>query len=94
MNTSLDQISKWRAAAEREGFEVIAPCEVVLSDGSALRATALVKVGPPQGMIVDPEWSALQPYSERLLADGFGYSVVTIGDEDLSDMIRDWQGED
>lgn len=94
MDTASDQFSRWHAAAKREGFEVIAPCEVVLSDGSILKATALVKVGPPRGMIVDPEWSVLQPHRERLLADGFGYSVVTIGDEDLSDMIREWRGDD
>ena len=94
MNTVPDQISRWHAAAKRGGFEVIAPCEIVLSDGAILRATALVMVGAPRGMIVDPEWSAIQPHAERLLADGFGYSVVTIDDDDLSDMIREWQGDE
>jgi hypothetical protein len=91
MSTEQDQISRWRAAAVRDGFEVIAPYEVVLSNGSMLKATALVKVGPPRGMVVDPEWSVLEPHGEQLLADGFGFSVVTIGDEDLSDMLTDWR---
>jgi hypothetical protein len=92
MSMDPDQIGKWRAAGLRAGFEVIAPCKIVLSDGSKVEATALVKVGPPAGMVVDPEWSVLEPHAEQLVADGFGYSTVTIGDDDLGELLRDWGG--
>jgi len=93
MSTNSDQIGWWRAAGLRDGFEVIAPCKVELSDGSTVEATALVKVGPPRGMVVDPLWSVLEPHAEQLVADGFGFSAVTIDDDDLSDLLRDWGGE-
>lgn len=89
-----EQISWWLAAGRRHGFEVTAPCKLVLSDGSTLEATALVKVGPPIGMVVDPDWSVIEPHADRLIADGFGYSAVTIdsGDEGFSEMLEDWAG--
>lgn len=58
-----------------------------------MRATALVDVGPPKGMVVDPQWSVLEPHADQLVADGFGFSAVTIGDEDLSDLLAEWRGE-
>lgn len=51
-----------------------------------------MKVGPPNGMVVDPEWSVLEPHAEQLLADGFGFSAVTIDDGDLSELLSDWGG--
>lgn len=71
-----------------------APCKLFLGDGSTLDATALVKVGPPKGMVVDPDWSVIEPHADRLLAEGFGFSAVTLdnGDDDLSEMLRDWHG--
>lgn len=89
MNT--EQTSRWLATGQRLGIEVIAPCRLVLSDGSRLEATALVKVGPPGGMVVDAEWSVLEPHADQLVRDGYGYSAVAIGeDDDLSDLIQDW----
>ena len=92
MSMDADQIGKWRAAGLRTGFEVISPCKVVLSNGSTVEATALVKVGPPNGMVVDLEWSVLEPHAEQLVADGFGYSAVAIDDDDLNELLRDWGG--
>ena len=94
MTANSDQISKWRAAGLRDGFDVIAPCKVVLSNGSTLEATALVRIGPPRGMVVDPQWSVLEPHAEQLVADGFSYSAVTIDDDDLGEMLRDWRSEE
>lgn len=86
-----DQTNRWLAAGQRLGIEVIAPCQLVLGDGSKLEATALVKIGPPKGMVVDPEWSVLEPHADQLVSEGFGYSAVTIDEDvDLSDMLRDW----
>jgi hypothetical protein len=85
-----DQIDRWRAVGVQTGLEVIAPCSLVLSTGSIVEATALVKIGPEQGMVVDPEWSVLEPHAEQLLADGFGFSAVTIDDADVGELLRDW----
>jgi hypothetical protein len=87
-----DQISAWRDAGLALDIEVIAPCKLALSDGSALEATALVKVGPPNGVVVDPDWDVLQPHADRLVADGYGFSAVTLdgGTEGLVDMLQDW----
>ena len=93
MIVNLEQVSCWRAAGVRAGFEVVAPCKVLLSNGSTVEATALLKLGPSRGMVVDPEWSVLEPHAEQLVADGFGYSAVTIDhDSDLSEMLADWIG--
>ena len=82
-------MAKWRAAGLRHELEVVAPCKVQLSNGAIVEATALVSVGPPNGMVVDPEWSVLEPHAAQLAADGFGFSAVTIGDDDLSEMLLD-----
>ena len=72
---------------------MIAPCKLTLSDGSALQATALVKVGPPNGMVVDPEWSVLEPHAKQLLADGYGFSAVTLEGDEIGDILADWRGD-
>lgn len=86
-----EQAHRWLAAGRRLGIEVIAPCHLVLGNGSTLEATALVKTGPPSGMVVDPEWSVLEPHVDQLVSEGFGFSAVAIGEhDDLSDLLRDW----
>jgi len=86
------QIERWHAASLRLGFKVFAPCKVKLSDGSTVEATALVMIGPPKGMVVDPQWKILAPYAGQLMADGYGFSAVEIGEDDasLSRMLQDW----
>ncbi len=90
-----DQAGEWRAAGSRMAFEVEAPCRVRLSDGSIVEATALVKIGPSKGMVVDPKWSVIEPFAKELIADGFGFSAISItgNDADLADVIRDWAGD-
>ena len=91
MSTDADQIGQWRAAGLRTGIEVVTPCKVLLSNGLTVVATALVMVGPSRGVVVDPKWTVLQPHAEQLVADGFGYSVVTISDdEDLGEVLSEW----
>jgi hypothetical protein len=96
MTTISDQGSLWLAAGSRIGFEVVAPCRVTLNDGRIVQATALVKVGSPNGMVIDPRWSVIEPFADQLVAEGFGYSAIEIGenddDSDLIDLIRDWDG--
>jgi hypothetical protein len=76
------------------GFEVVAPCKITLSNGSIVEATALVNVGSPKGMVIDPKSSVIAPFADQLVADGFGYSVIEItgDDADLVEVIRDWSG--
>jgi len=93
MNMNEEQIAKWRVAGLGAGIGVLAPCKVLLSNGSVVEATALVMVGPSRGMVVDADWSVIEPHAAQLVADGFGYSVVTVGDDDdLVEMLRDWNG--
>lgn len=92
-----DQSRLWLAAGSRIGFEVVAPCTVMLSDGRAVEVAALVKVGSPNGMVVDPAWHVIEPFADQLVTDGFGYSAITISenddDSDLIDVIHDWNGD-
>jgi len=92
MSIEPDQASRWRDAGLRHGVEVIAPCTIRLRDGTEVQATALVKVGPINGMVIDPEWRVLEPHAAQLVAEGYGYSVVEIGGDDLTEMLRDWRG--
>ena len=42
-------------------------------------------------MTADPEWAAIEPFVDALTADGFGYSCVSVGDDDdLREMLWDW----
>lgn len=92
MGQEVDQTSIWLEAGSRLKIEVIAPCEIVLSDGSWFSATALIKVGPRNGMVVDPAWSVLEPHADQLVADGFGYSAVEMRNDHaaIAEMLTDW----
>jgi hypothetical protein len=90
-----DQGGEWSAAGSRMGFKVEAPCRLKLSDGSVVEATALVKIGPSKGIVVDPDWDVIKPFYKQLVADGFGFSAISItgNDADLVDVVRDWSGD-
>lgn len=90
-----DQGGEWRAAGSRLGFEVVSPCRLILSSGLVVEATALLKIGPSKGIVVDPNWNVIEPFFKELLADGFFFSSISItgNDADLVDVIRNWKGE-
>ena len=90
MSKDDEQAVWWRAAGNRHGIEVVSPCSLTLSNGVTIKIAALVKVGPPMGMAVDPVWSTLAPHADQLAKDGYGYSVVEIDNDDISEMLRDW----
>lgn len=84
----------WQRTGARLGIEVIAPATVDLAGRSVRFAALLPQFGGPNGMLVDPDWSAIEPHVAALEAAGFSFSCVTIGsdadDASLWDMLRDW----
>jgi hypothetical protein len=78
-------------------IEVVAPFDVVLSDGAQLRVGALVKnFGPPRGMLVAFDYDTLKPHVQKIIEDGYGYSAQ-LGNSTagynrttMLDILRDW----
>jgi hypothetical protein len=90
----------WLDLAHRLGIEIIAPFNLELS-GVRVKFTALLpQFGAPAGMVVDADWSNIDPHQSSLLAAGYGFSCVGPGDPtDLDDpeqmaatreMLADW----
>ena len=88
------EISAWHAVANDLGIEIVSPCEVDLGQLGILHATALVRnFGPKNGMVVDPAWSILKPFSNALLEAGYGFSRIKLGEYErarMIDVLRDW----
>ena len=88
------EIAAWHAAANDLGIEIMAPCEVDLGQFGVLHATALVRnFGAKNGMVADPAWSVLEPFSDALLEAGYGYSCIGFGEYERAgtiDVLRDW----
>lgn len=62
---------------------------------SRVTFTALLpQIGGESGMIVDPEWTVIEPHADMLWKLGYGYSAVSLGLDDDYDsareMLRDW----
>lgn len=41
--------------------------------------SACPRIWGPQGNGIDAKWSVIEPYSDRLIEDGYGFSIVNIG---------------
>jgi hypothetical protein len=84
----------WLEIGRRLGIEVVAPAQVELS-GVVARFTALLpQFGGAKGMIVDANWSAIEPHAPALVAAGYGFSCVQAGDamdpDCPTEMLADW----
>jgi hypothetical protein len=94
----LDPTLFWVRASEDLGIEIVTPFEMNFSDGSRLKAAALVKnFGARIGMIVDPDYAVLRPHTDKLVGSGYGYSVWDPGIYDRALAIWaladwDWSG--
>ena len=88
------QILAWRRVASELGVRVVTPCQITLNSGQTFLATALVEVGPPNGIVVDTDWQVLRPHATALVDEGYGYSAISLDDDfDRSGMVevlRDW----
>jgi hypothetical protein len=89
-----DQVHAWRKVASDFGIEIITPCEIRLSNGTRLLATALVRgFGAENGMVIDPSYAVLGPHRDTLRADGYGYCAMELSGTDrtaLIEMFADW----
>jgi hypothetical protein len=88
-------VTFWTQAQRDLQIEVVAPFEVLFSDGSRLRVDALVKdFGAPKGMLVHQSYDLLKPFVGRILEDGYGYSS-NVGDSPyekgaVAEILKDW----
>lgn len=92
---SVGQVQAWKRVAVELGFSVEAPCDVTLTDGTHVKATAHLKdFGGRNGMIVDPVWAILKPHAQALEASGYGYSCVTLDQSSdrasIIEVLSDW----
>ena len=88
-------VAFWMEAGRDLQIEVIAPFEVLFSDGSRVRVDALVKdFGAPNGMLIHQSYEVLKPFIGRILENGYGYSS-NIGDGSyekaaFTEVLKDW----
>ena len=84
----------WNEIGRRLGIEVVAPAYVEVSGVEACFTALLPQFGGVAGMIVDANWSAIEPHKSALIAAGYVYSCVRAGDpkgEHLPiEMLADW----
>jgi hypothetical protein len=89
-----DKANCWREIGLRLGIEVIAPARVCLAGNEAQFTALLPQFGAESGMIVDAEWSAIEPHCAALIEAGYGYSCVTLdhaaGAENVVEILSDW----
>src|SRR5215813_92972 len=92
----ISEIDSWRSIAATLGVKVISPVDLTM-DGTRLTFTALLpQFGFAGGMIIDPDWSVIEPHTDALLRAGYGYSCISIGGRTpksvdyVQDMLRDW----
>jgi len=84
----------WKALAHRLGIDIIAPFDVELS-GVQMHFTALLpQFGAPAGMVIDTDWTAIEPHQSSLRAAGYGFACVEPGDPtdiiSAQEMLSDW----
>ena len=88
------EVDRWHALAASLGVEVIAPASLVLGETRVTFAALLPHFGGKNGMIAHPDFDAISPHREQLTKLGYGYSAVSIGDEDddvsAQELLRDW----
>ena len=85
---------RWKHLANRLGIEAVAPFALDVSGKRAVFAALIPQFGGTAGMIVDPDWSTIEPHQESLLSAGYGFSCLELGDADDDDsareMFSDW----
>ena len=88
-----DQVSAWHSVASKLGLAIDEPCEIVLKDGTVIRAAAYIRnFGAPRGMVVDPDFAALRPFVDLLGENGFGFSAMEIEGDAMAliEVLADW----
>jgi hypothetical protein len=87
----------WKMVSEDLRIDIVAPFDVVLSDGAQLRVAALVKnFGPPRGMLVAFAYDTPKPYVQKIIEDGYGYSAQLGNSPEgynratMLDILKDW----
>jgi hypothetical protein len=88
------QSERWRQLAARLGFSVTAPVELQIGAETVSFDALLPQFGGQRGMICDADWDTIAPHAAHLVAEGYGYSAVSLGEPDEIDsdydMLRDW----
>jgi hypothetical protein len=83
----------WRSIAEALGVQAISPFDLTI-DGARVIFTALLpQFGGSAGMIVDPDWSIIEPHANALIREGYGYSCISIAGSlppDMQGVLADW----
>jgi hypothetical protein len=70
-----DEVQFWQKAAADLGIDVVTPFETTLTDGTRVEVSALVRdFGAKRGMVVDANYDIIQPYTKKLVEDGYGFS--------------------
>lgn len=84
----------WLEIGRRLGIEVVAPANLKVSGVEARFTALLPQFGGEAGMIVDANWSAIEPHASALTAAGYGFSCVGAGDatnpDSAIEMLADW----
>jgi hypothetical protein len=70
-------LSKWEAAREDLGLEIIAPFCLKIGNKVSIQAEFLVKnFGASNGMLVVTDYAMVEGYGKQLSSLGYGFSVL------------------
>ncbi len=92
-------VKMWQLASEDLGIQVVAPFSLILSSGNQIKVALLVRnFGANKGMLIVGKNSEINPYTDELIREGYGYSVL--GDprageqyskEVFIELLREWE---
>ncbi len=82
----------WAEIAKNLNIRVVAPFLYQFSGGEAEFAAMLPDFGGGSGIVADPDWDKIQPATDDLNRDGFGYSCIQVDDDanGMIEVLEDW----
>jgi hypothetical protein len=87
---------RWLEIAGRFGLKVRISFRVDLGSDVLTVPVLVEEFGPQRGMLLVTAYEEVEPFTEKLVAAGFGYSCLSdssdedIDEDQLVDMLQDW----
>lgn len=74
-------------------LEIESPFEMSIGENIYCLQYLIKGYGAKHGMVIDKEWSKLEPVTDQLLKMGYGFSCIDLEDPscvDFQDVLDDW----
>ncbi|PJZ59075.1 hypothetical protein [Leptospira barantonii] len=88
----------WQSVATELQIEIEVPNSFSLPNGEKINVEFIVKnFGAPNGMLIVSDYSSIQPFTEKILNAGYGYSTLDepldkeeCSKENMKEILNDW----